>query len=179
MALRTRTPSLDSCGLPSFTFAGFTWPRYMATLPRGTLRERLRDRISGCTGDYCHAPSPNNREGRGFYLTAREAWGLRYRYADEVSGSGIRHYGWFTTDDTCSDTIRGIVLRLPRGRGFLAGWTMGEGMASSFDYSPIFDDEADAAACADSMAKNAAESEREYQERMRVEDEETADEGEA
>lgn len=177
MALRTKTPSLAECGLPSFTFAGFTWPRYVATLPRGTLRQRLQDRRTGCTGDYYHAPSPNNREGRGFYLTAREACGLRYTYADEVSGSGIRHSGWFT-DDTCSDTIRGIVLRLPRGRGFLAGWTMGEGMASSVDYSPIFDDEADAARCADSMAESAAENEREYQARMRAEDEETADEGE-
>ena len=170
MALRTRTPSLASCGLESFTFAGFTWPRYVATLPRGSLRQRLQDRRTGCCGDYYHAPSPNNREGRGFYLTRREACGLRYTYADEVSGSGIRDPGWFT-DDTCSDTIRGIVLRLPRGRGFLAGWTMGEGMASSVDYSPICDDEAEAAQCADSMAENAAENEREYQERMMAGDE--------
>lgn len=42
---------------------------------------------------------------------------------------------------------------------------MGEGMASTVDYSPIFDNAADAAACADSMAESAAESEREYQAR--------------
>ena len=171
MALRTKTPSLAECGLPSFDFAGFTWPRYVATLPSGTLRQRLQDRRSGCTGDYYHAPTPNNREGRGFYLTAREACGLRYTYADEVSGSGIRHSGWFTDRDGMGETIRGIVLRLPRGRGFLAGWTMGEGMASSVDYSPVFDNETDAALCADSMAENAAERERECQAQWETETE--------
>jgi len=51
---------------------------------------------------------------------------------------------------------------------------MGEGMVSSLDYSPIFDNERDAMQCADSMAENAAESEREYQaaERARIDAEE-------
>jgi hypothetical protein len=126
-------------------------------------------------GDYYHAPTPSAK-GRGFYLSAREAPGLRWEWADECDGARIRHTGWFCDEDQCTK-IRGIVMRLPRGRGFLAGWSMGEGMASTVDYSPIFDNAADAAACADSMAENAADNEREYQAResARVEARELAE----
>lgn len=164
--LQSRLSSLADCGLPSFTFAGFQWPRYLATLPAGPLSRRAADRKPGrvMCGDYYHAPTPDGAKGRGFYLDSEGMPGLRWQWADETEGAGIGHTGWFC-DDIESETIRGVVFRLPRGRGFLAGWSMGEGMASSVDYSPIFDNAADAAACADSMAESAAESEREYQAR--------------
>jgi hypothetical protein len=158
--LQSRLSSLADSGLPSFVFAGFTWPRYLATIPAGPLSRRAADRKPGraMCGDYYHAPTPGAK-GRGFYLGS-DALGLRWQWADETEGAGIGHTGWFC-DDIESETIRGIVLRLPRGRGFLAGWSMGKDMASSVDYSPIFDNAADAAACADSMAESAAENERE------------------
>ncbi len=150
---------------PEFTFAGFAWPRYVGTLPRGSLADRFKNRHSrGLTGGYYHSPVPDAAKSRGFYLDSDGMSGLRWQWAEECEGARIRHTGWFCDDD-CSQTIRGIVLRLPRGRGFLAGWSMGEGMASTVDYSPIFDNAADAAACADSMAESAAEKERDYQAR--------------
>ena len=166
--LQTRMRPLTDCGIPSFVFAGFTWPRYLATLDNGPLRQRIEARRPGRSlcGPYYHAPTPGAK-GRGFYL-GRDALGLRWQWADETEGACIRHTGWFTDPDGCGDTIRGIVLRLPHGRGFLAGWSMGEGMASSVDYSPIFDDATDAARCADSMAESAAESEREREELFRA-----------
>lgn len=162
--LQSRLSSLADSGLASFVFAGFTWPRYVATLPAGPLSRRAADRKPGrpMCGDSYHAPTPGAK-GRGFYL-GPDALGLRWQWADETEGARIRHTGWLCDDDG-SQTIRGIVLRLPKGRGFLAGWSMGEDMASSVDYSPIFDNAADAAQCADSMAESAAESEREYQAR--------------
>lgn len=162
MKLRTRTPSLQNCGLPAFTFAGFTFPRYLGALPAGSLRQRFANRARrGIAGDYYHAPSPNNRDVRGFYLQGCRAYGLRFEFCDEVQGARIRHDGWFCDDD-CGDVIRGIVLRLPRGRGFLSGWTMGQGMASAVDYSPIHDNAIDAAYAADESARIVAENEREY-----------------
>lgn len=168
--LKSRIRPLADCGLPSFVFASFHWPRYVATLDCGPLRHRLDARRPGRSfcGDYYHAPTPGAK-GRGFYLGS-DALGLRWQWADETEGARIGHTGWFC-DDSQSQTIRGIVMRLPKGRGFLAGWSMGEEMASSVDYSPIFDNAADAAACADSMAESAAESEREYQARERAADE--------
>lgn len=164
--LKTRIHSLANCGLPSFSFAGFTWPRYVATLPRGSLADRFKNRHSrGLTGDYYHSPAPNAAKGRGFYLNSDGMPDLRWQWADECEGACIRHTGWFCHEDGYGETIRGIVMRLPKGRGFLAGWSMGEGMSSTIDYFPIFDNAADAAACADSMAENAADNEREYQAR--------------
>lgn len=156
--LRTRTPPLANCGLPSFTFAGFTWPRYVATLPRGSLARRLQQRKPyPATGDYYHAPTPDNRNGIGFYLDSDGMPGLRWQWADDIVS---RLPSGYYCDRHGDQTIRGVVFRLPRGRGFLAGWSMGEGMASSLDFD-IFDSAEDAARAADSMAESAAEAERE------------------
>lgn len=73
-----------------------------------------------------------------------------------MEGARIRHQGWFCDEYSC-ETIRGLVFRLPKGRGFLAAWSMGEGMASNLDTSYIWDDEQDAARAADQMAEQAAE----------------------
>jgi hypothetical protein len=166
-----RTPSLADCGLPQFTFAGFSFPRYVGTLPTETLAQRFANRARrGMIGDYYHAPTPNNTDGRGFYLDGTRAYGLRFDYCDEIEGARIHHEGWYVDDD-CSDVIRGIVLRLPHDRGFLSGWTMGQGMASAVDYAPIHDNAIDAAYAADESARIVAECEREYRAQCDAENE--------
>lgn len=97
---------------------------------------------------------------RSPYLDSDFFPGLRWQYADEVSRS-IKHTGWYC-DEYGDDTIRGLVLRLPKGRGFLAGWTMGERMATEIDVSWVHADEVEAAHAADDMAERAAENQREY-----------------
>src|SRR5690606_19227724 len=82
-----------------------------------------------------------------------------WQWCDEVDTS-IRHNGWFT-DDQQDETIRGLVVRLPHGR-MLAGWSMGEHMASEIDSTRVYDDEREAARAADALAERVAEREREY-----------------
>ena len=140
-----------------FTFAGFTWPRYVANMATlQTLREKKEQRKY--TGGYYHAPTPN-ANGRGFYLGDAGQPFARWKWCDDVARS-INHTGWFCGD--YGSKIRGIVVYLPHGR-FLAGWAMGEGMTASVD-ADLYDDETSAAHAADLMAENAAEKEREYQE---------------
>lgn len=77
------------------------------------------------------------------------------------------HTGWYS-DEYQSDKIRGLVMRLPHSRGFLAGWSMGEHMASEVEpyaYATI----EEAARAADSLAENAAERQREHEEKERAE----------
>lgn len=101
---------------------------------------------------------------RSFYLNSGFAPGLRWQWCDDAA-SRIDHSGWFTDEYGVGEKIRGVVFRLPRSRGFLAGWSMGIGMASEIDCN-IYDDEIYAAYVADSMAEDAAEREREYQEQI-------------
>lgn len=105
--------------------------------------------------------------GLGWYLDSDFAPGLRWQWCDKVEGVGIRHEGWFTDPDGCGDTIRGLVLRLPHGRGFLAGTSLGLGMSAGADRE-IYADEVRAAYAADRMAEREAETEREYQEAWRA-----------
>lgn len=146
-----------------FTFAGFNWPRYVAMLPRGSFAERVERKKNPVTGPYYHAPKPvtGPHPGRGFYLDSDGMPGLRWSWCDEVDGTRIDHTGWFTDEDGTGDKIRGVVFRLPRGRGFLAGWSMGHGMASEID-GTVYAEEAEAAYAADSEAEAVAEVEREY-----------------
>ena len=142
-----------------FQFAGFQWPRYVATLtPLSGLRKK-RELRKVC-GGYYHAPKPNSNNGRWFYLSDAGQPFTRWQWCDDVDTS-IRHTGWFTDDYGTGDKIRGIVILLPHGR-FMAGWSMGEGMASTIEPG-VFDDIVDAARVADSIAENAADNEREYQ----------------
>lgn len=157
----------------AFTFAGFAWPRHVVELPKGSLRSRLDAFKRGERRDaspYYHEPAPltGKHPGRGFYHDDAGMPGLRWQYADEVDGARIGHRGWFTDDDGASETMRGVIFRLPHGRGFLYGWTFGEGMAASIggDIWPG-DDETGAARAADQCAESAAEREREYQARWR------------
>jgi hypothetical protein len=154
-----------------FHFAGFSWPRHVVELPKGTPYARLQarkfDKAHVAASPYYHAPAPIMRgSSRSFYLGSAGAPDLRWQYADEVEGARIKHEGWFTDPYGAGDTIRGVVFRLPHARGFLYGWTYGDGMiaTTNCDIWPG-DDIAGAAVAADQDAERAAESEREYQER--------------
>lgn len=162
---------------PAFRFAGFTFPRYVADLPASayrpgpgwtmpyrlkTLRDVLRARRASPCGGYYHAPTPGQCKGWGFYLP-------RAGHDDEGASFRLRVTLSETTySDPEGDTVyRGIVARLPHGRGFLAGWTMGEGMASSLD-ARTYRDERDAMRAADRDAESTCEEEAAYQARWRA-----------
>lgn len=150
---------------PEFSFAGFTWPRYVATLAIGPAALRKQRETRKVCGGYYHAPRPNANDGRGFYLASDGQPCDRWEWAD----SGTLFY----CDDFGGDTtMRGILLLLPHGR-FLAGWAMGEHMAACVE-SQVFTDRAEASRYADECARIAAENEREYQaqEAERIESEE-------
>lgn len=157
--MKSRLSNLAECGIAPFAFAGFAFPKHVWTLPRGSFAKRIKDHANACAGDYYHAPKPNNANGMGFYLDSDGMPALRWKRADDVAS--LRHTGW-CCDSYGNQTVFGVVFRLPNNRGFLAGWSMGEGMASSLDYN-IYPDEESAAYAADSMAEQVAEDEREYQ----------------
>jgi len=116
------------------TFAGFEFPQEIPILPRAPLAKRLAEyklthgkRV--CGPYFRTEPSPNP-SGMSFYLDSDFQPGLRWEWADEIDGARIQHRGWYSDEYGDAEKIRGLVFRLPHGRGFLAGWSMGEGMAS-------------------------------------------------
>ena len=146
-------------------FAGFTWPRYLAELPRGTLQQR-RDRYKFTGGVYVLGELVTRAtKGAACYLEAQNASMWRWRWCDDVA-KHLRHTGWFVDDDQ-GEIIRGVVVSLSHGR-FLAGWSMGEGCAAWIERA-VYDDETTAAYSADEWARLAAEAEREYNENCRAE----------
>ncbi|AAQ63386.2 hypothetical protein Nazgul10 [Burkholderia phage BcepNazgul] len=139
---------------PEFTFAGFNFPRYIARMPKRFAS--IAERNAYPCGEYYHAPKPNST-GKGFYLESDGAPGLRWQWCDEVEGACINHTGWFADEHGDGDTIRGVVFRLPHGRGFLAGWSKGECTASEITYDCIYINEIFAAQAAATMARLVAE----------------------
>lgn len=130
---------------------------------RAPLRRRLESRRY--VGPYQYTvPALGPSAGRGYYASddsgASETRDSMFRLRACEPPRRFDH-GWYC-DDLQHDSIRPVVLRLPHGRGFLAGWTMGEGMASSVDFD-IYTDEADAWRAADSMAERAAEAALDHQ----------------
>ena len=111
-----------------------------------------------------HFRNDADSETFGFYLDSDFCPDLRWQWCDEIASS-IRHTGWYTDKHGDGDTVRGVVFRLPKNRGFLAGWSMGENMCGAVERF-VYTDETDAAHAADSMAESIAENEREreYQE---------------
>lgn len=153
----------------SFTFAGFTFPRNVPIwrpLNRAARGARKRGEASPWCFAYRTAPSPLPNDGKGFYMDSDFAPGLRWQWCDKVEGVRIEHQGWFTDSDFQDQTIRGVVFRLPHGRGFLAGWSMGESMASEVGRR-IYQCERAAARAADRDAESVAGREREYQDGWR------------
>lgn len=112
----------------------------------------------GPCGNY-HYRSDADQEYMSFYLESDFMPDLRWQWADEVTRS-IEHLGWFTDEFGDAEKARGFIMRLPHGRGFLAGWSLGEGMCAEVERY-IYDNETDAAHAADSMAEHVAEKERE------------------
>jgi hypothetical protein len=159
--MKTRFKSMVRPLEVEFEFAGFSFPKYVWTLPRGSMAKRLASAKNPSTGGYYHAPTPNKNIGQGFYLDSDGMMGLRWQWCDDVC-KAIDHTGWYSDEHSDSEKIRGLVMRLPRSRGFLPGWSMGEGMASEVD-STIYDTEEDAARAADSMAERAAERQRDFE----------------
>lgn len=149
---------------PEFTFAGFTFPRYVATLAAGPAALRQRRDIRKVCGGCFHTPRPNDNSGRGFYLGDAGMPCQRWEWASDTE--------WYC-DEFGDQTMRGIILRLPHGR-FLAGYSMGESMSSGVS-ATLYTDESEARAAADEEARTTAESEREYQEaeRARIDAEES------
>lgn len=156
-----------------FYFAGFDWPRFVPMLPKGDFRKRIERHKRPVCGPYYHAPKPLKAGDRSTfcYLDSDFMPALRWSWCDEIpaewsdeeTAPDIKHTGWFIDSFDQSETIRGIVFKLPGNRGFLSGWSMGEGMATVIDCD-IIPDIRTAVYGADSMAENTAESEREYRE---------------
>lgn len=115
-------------------------------------------------GPYRWTPSaPGN--GRGFYTGSDGQCGdstFRLRITDANDYIPHNATGYYC-DSYQDQTLQPIVLALPRGRGWLAGWTMGPNMCASMA-PDIYDNPECAAHAAHSMAEYDAEQEREYQE---------------
>jgi hypothetical protein len=154
--------------MDKFTFAGFDWPRKIPEFHRSQYNTRkLRDgREVAARMRFAYSVTPKplapGASGLGWYLDSDFAPGLRWEWCDKVEGARIGHTGWYTDRDGIGDSIRGLVLRLPHGRGFLAGTSMGQGMSSGASRR-IYEDERSAARAADRAAESEAETEREYQ----------------
>jgi hypothetical protein len=133
-------------------------------------------------GPYFWTPALGPREGFGGYLgkDMRIAEGshahLRVEFANEIlrreyAYSRLAHIDGYYCDEDGGETMQPVVARLPRGRGFLPGWTMGVGMATSFE-TDVYESAEEAARRAHSYAERAAEEEQEYQAEQRREEEE-------
>lgn len=158
--MKTILSDLKNFRNEGFSFAGFQFPKHLWSLPKGSFAKRLAQRNPVIVGECVHGAKPGHK-GHSFYLDSDFMPSLRWAWCDEVCNS-IRHTGWHC-DSFQDSKIRGIVMRLPHNRGFLAGWSMGDGMISEIEYI-IYDDEHDAAHAADNIAEAVAEKEREFQE---------------
>ena len=126
----------------------------------------VRARHSKYTGPYYWCPAAPG-SGRGFYLDSQGECGangagfrLRIESAnDHLNGRLAFIDGYYCDPDCASDSLRPIIARLPHGRGFLAGWTMGPGMCATIG-AYIYPDEVSAAHGAHSMAESDSEEER-------------------
>lgn len=141
--------------MESTTFAGFTWPKQEWSLPKGKPSSRVcKPRSSGY---YQNSPCMAGEGEIGFYWgeggeESGRLWTLRAK---------TMRMGWYCNNFQ-DESITGFAFRLPRGRGFLAGWMMGDQMCASVSRR-IYDDENGALQAGHRMAELAAE-------RMREED---------
>jgi hypothetical protein len=143
---------------------------------RRSLKERAESRKHA--GPYTWTPcSAAKRKGIGFYQSSKglamdragSIVNLRLALASDLlpRHSRLRDTTGFYCDSFQDQTMIPVVARLPHGRGFLIGWTMGAGMAACLetDIYPAKDesDATDAARAAYRFAENEAERERVYQ----------------
>jgi hypothetical protein len=92
--------------------------------------------------------------------------GLRFvGYADEISGAGISHIGWFTDEFGHNEKMRGAVWQLPARNGearYLAGYIDPWNDNAALIDMEIETEENVAARSADGLAEFCAETEREH-----------------
>ena len=102
------------------------------------LKARLDSRK--VCGPYRWTPSRAGN-GRGFYMASngfemdRHGSTLRLRIEpanDHINGRLAGTTGYYCDRDG-DQVLEPIIARLPHGRGFLSGWTMGAGMCASLD----------------------------------------------
>lgn len=130
------------------------------------LRERKEAR-KHC-GPYQWTPTQPGG-GRGFYQSSKglycdrsgSIFSLRLSYANEhlTYHSRLSRIEGYYCDEHGDQTLSPIIARLPHGRGYLAGWTMGAGMCASIDLT-IWADEREAAIAAHNLAEMDAETSR-------------------
>lgn len=135
----------------------------------------LEKRKRGVCGPYYRIVPPIQERGRcGFYHASKgmkmdragSSFRLRFQEASDLLPSTayrLRHIEGYYCDDHGDQTMVPIVARLPKRRGFLVGWTMGNGMWASLDDAIHYNGEEDAARAAHEDARIAAEIEQEYQ----------------
>ena len=137
-----------------------------------TLRERAEMRKT--CGPYQLTPQDAiKRESIGFYTASRGlAMGdgpIRLRLVlanDQEIGRLSDVQGYYTDQEFQNETMKPIIARLPRSRGYLAGWTMGKGMCAKLE-TRLYIDAEDAARAAHSIAEYDAAEESNYQARER------------
>ncbi len=112
-------------------------------------------------------PQPGPFAGRGYYAADNDGTPGDSTFSLRSCEAPRRINGWYCDD---YQTMRAVVLRLPRQRGYLIGWTMGRGMASSIE-PEIYTDETEAWRAADSHTQYAAAREREYREAQAADEE--------
>ena len=125
----------------------------------------LATRTRKYTGPYRWKPSEPGK-GRGFYMDSKRmicaphgsGFDLRLEDANDLlpSHSRLSRINGYYINRYQDESLKPIVARLPHGRGFLAGWTMGQGMASSLD-SYIWKDAEEAARAAHDLAESDAD----------------------
>lgn len=131
---------------------------------RKPLKERLAAR-KYC-GPYHHAPRDTTKSnGFGFYCASEELamdkhgsiCNLRLKLANDViSYSSLSRISGYYIDNHQDETLKPIIAILPHGKGFLAGWTLGQGMCAELGCY-IYDNEQGAAMAAHVEAEYTAE----------------------
>ena len=117
-------------------------------------------------GPYTWRPSVPGK-GRGFYSGSHaltmdprgSSLALRLEDANAHLQDRHRFVSGYYADDYQDATLEPIIARLPSGRGFLAGWTMGAGMCGTLE-PEVYPDAESAASAAHVAAEYAAERER-------------------
>lgn len=128
------------------------------------LRERLESRRYG--SPYIQTSTAPGGE-RGFYLEGQRLACARYGSPFDLRLAYVKNRwgdptAFYTDPDGAFDPMKAITARLPHSRGFLAGWTLGEGMCATLDTDTIHDTIEEAERAAVSMTEHAAEREAEY-----------------
>ena len=148
------------------------YPVFVSNPARGGRLERSGYRTTRRVGDSYPSAVRDLRVSaywsaisqQGCIALSSEPHGWTLRCEDASVGESRRITGYYA-DEFGDATLIPIVARLPRGRGWLAGYRA-DGDAGNYlvlDYADRYTDRADASNAAHQLAESAAEREREYQ----------------